>query len=329
MWTILLLIGLIYIVYSFCAAFGKTGSFVGGILVILILLGAGNAWLCTNIWWYGEKVVPPEIDIQLEGSNIEPLLGEQLIQDEDGNYSVVLTDHRLHVDDYDQTPDLTISITPENAILKKAHATLTVTKVAMQNPPSWLQINDPDIKDQTTVLDENFTFAIDGSNIRFNENPDLEPTQYRLIAKNNRGESSVMLTITRYPLYKACGKYNAEHPDRSAIDDISLCRERADYDRHDESSSNSNESSLMNSDSSPSNNSHNSGSANEPDSSGGTSCIHYEAGRCWDEIEEQAYDAGGLDRYYGGHSYYNPPDDCAGVCLDFYEDAYYEGYDDY
>lgn len=328
-----LLLFVIYIVFSFCSAFGETGSVVGLILSVLILLGAGNAWLCTNIWWYGEKVVPPEIDISLErysswladsDSDPEPLLGEELSRDEDGNYFVTLTDHRIHVDDFDKTPNLKITITPENATLKKADTTLKITQFAMQNPPSW--ISSYNNKNQITTLDENFIYTINGSKNRYNENSAVEPTVYRIVAKNKRGESSVTLTITRYPLYKACEIYNTEHPGRSAIDDVALCKKRADYAKQHETSS---DSSSSNSSNSALNNSNNSGSSSKPNSPG-SSCLHYEAGRCWDDLEEEAYSQGQYDKIYGhyGDSYYES-DSCDYICQSILEDAYDKGYDNY
>lgn len=55
--------------------------------------------------------------------------------------------------------------------------------------------------------------------------------------------------------------------------------------------------------------------------------MHYEAGRCWDEIEDGAYESGQRDKefgYYGGG--YNPPDECTGVCEDAYNESYTQGY---
>ena len=59
------------------------------------------------------------------------------------------------------------------------------------------------------------------------------------------------------------------------------------------------------------------------------SCLHYEEGRCWDELEDEAYSAGLYDArygYYGGS--YIEDDDCDAVCQDILIDAYEEGYYD-
>lgn len=59
----------------------------------------------------------------------------------------------------------------------------------------------------------------------------------------------------------------------------------------------------------------------------GSGCIHYEAGRCWDEIEDEAYENGRWDRDFGSYGGgYNPPNDCTGICEDIYDEAYTQGY---
>ncbi len=62
----------------------------------------------------------------------------------------------------------------------------------------------------------------------------------------------------------------------------------------------------------------------------GNVCVHYEYGRCWDNLEDEAYDAGRWDGSYGyyGDSYYES-DNCDDLCQDIMEDAYDEGYYDY
>lgn len=59
-------------------------------------------------------------------------------------------------------------------------------------------------------------------------------------------------------------------------------------------------------------------------------CIHYEYGRCWDDLEDKAYDAGRWDGSYGyyGDSYYEG-DNCDDLCQSIMEGAYDEGYYDY
>lgn len=294
--------------------------FLAGILIPL------HVYLCTNVSWYGEKVVSPEISIDFKHSflskvDIEPLLGEGISRDEEGNYFITIIDHRIHSKDYDKTPDIEISIVPENATLRKARATLTITQLAMENPPAWFSSYVS--KNQTTTLDDKFTFTIYGSKVRYNENSDVEPTKYHIVAKNKLGEVSTMLTVTRYPLYKACELYDANHPGHSAAVDIPLCKERADYIENNKPYSGSSSNSSNSNQTKPNN------SSSRPNSASST-CSHYEAGRCWDSLEEEAYSQGQWDKLYGqyGDSYYESSG-CDSICQSILEDAYDEGYGDY
>ena len=58
-------------------------------------------------------------------------------------------------------------------------------------------------------------------------------------------------------------------------------------------------------------------------------CLHEEAGRCWDDLEDEAYSAGAYDHEYG---YYGASldyaDDCDALCRDILEDTYDEGWAD-
>ncbi|MBR2681322.1 MAG: hypothetical protein IKE23_11350 [Exiguobacterium sp.] len=61
-----------------------------------------------------------------------------------------------------------------------------------------------------------------------------------------------------------------------------------------------------------------------------SSCHHEEAGRCWDDLEDEAYSAGQYDRqfgYYGATLEY--ADDCNALCREIIEDAYDEGWYDF
>ena len=60
------------------------------------------------------------------------------------------------------------------------------------------------------------------------------------------------------------------------------------------------------------------------------SCYHEEAGRCWDDLDDEAYSAGQYDRqfgYYGATLEYT--DDCDALCREIIEDAYDEGWYDF
>ena len=59
-------------------------------------------------------------------------------------------------------------------------------------------------------------------------------------------------------------------------------------------------------------------------------CYHEEGGRCWDDLEDEAYSAGQYDRqfgYYGATLEY--ADNCDALCREIIEDAYDEGWYDF
>lgn len=290
----------IFCLYWLCKL-GKVGKVVAGVILLLVI----HIWCTNNLTWYPPQVAMPRIAISIgNGCSFKdaavPTLGEQVVEDADGNYSVILNDHRRYADQYDCTPDIRVEMTPKNATLDKAEAQLTIKR--------------ENSGEEEVVVRNWFSYTIDGSKLYNNEHADLEPTVYTITAKNAVGQVSKTLTITRYPLYYVCGLYDETHPGHSAIEEISLCRERHEYDIKEEQSAGSGNIS---------------GSASSrPSASSG--CVHYEYGSCWDELEDRAYDDGRFDSVYGNWGgAYNPPDDCTGVCLDIYEDAYYEGYGDY
>lgn len=331
---VIILLAILLKLWNFFSQFGREGTILGSILCGASLLGLIHAFLCANVSWYGSPVVAPEISLELKpdyisaNADLEPLLGE-VITEENENYYVTLTDHCLHYEySCDNTPNIVIEVTPEAATYKKAKATLLVTRLALENKPdsaSWRSVNNPDLKDQTTTLDDKFTYTIDGGDLRFNESADTEPTKYRIKVQNKRGEATKTLIITRLPVYRACELYDANHPGHSARDEVNLCRERAKYlDKKAEEKRKAEENyNKYHQDSPASTSTNTSGSASR-------TCQHYEAGRCWDDLEMEAYSQGQYDKLYGyyGDSYYES-DNCDQTCRDILEDAYDEGYSDY
>lgn len=305
--------------------FGKVGVGIAAVTLLLVL----HAWMCTNVSWYGEAVVAPQIVMKVEGGwladEAEPLLGEEVYKcGNDETYCVTITDHKIYANQYDDSPDIKIKIEPKNATFAKAKTIFTIKKVAVSqnaDTPSWL--SNEDFKDEVVTLDDKFEYTINGENLRMNENSNVEPTKYVITAKNKAGTDTKTLIVTRYPLYHACALYSENHPGRSSIEDIKLCKERAEYNEKNEPSS-----TTTTTTSKPSSSS----SSSKPSSSStnsGSHCYHYEAGYCWDDIENEAYSSGMWDKNYGyeGDSY-APPSGCTGVCEDIYEDAYYQGWEE-
>lgn len=132
---------------------------------------------------------------------------------------------------------------------------------------------------------------------------------YEIIARNSAGEVSTKLKVLVEP------KNNSSTPPSSTSS-------------HSNSQAPSS-SGATNSLSAPSPNSSVSPTNDSSGSSGGSACLHYEAGRCWDDIELDAYAKGLYDQQfgdYGASQYYD--DTCDRICQDIIDEAYDEGWYD-
>ena len=131
----------------------------------------------------------------------------------------------------------------------------------------------------------------------------------KVTAKNNKGTETFELVVIKINVKEECAK--------SENADVSICKSVKASKEAYEKKKTENSSNL-------------SSSSNKTSSGSGTSinkkgCVHYEYGKCWDDLEDRAYENGYRDAMNGGHAYYDP--DCTGHCEDIYEDAYYEGYE--
>lgn len=262
---------------------------------------------------------------------VEPRLGEVLTKDEDGNYSVTLVDHTFREDDYTKTPNIRIAIVPDGAVSKKAHLSFEVTHKALEKPYqnySPILQNEHLYRDQTTRVEDSISYMIYGVDLRVNDESDTRPTVYRIRAANKRGAVSATLTVRHVTLAIACTEYFAQHPEDKENSAVQLCRDWVEYKKQqdglkEDQSKNEAPAATQEPDNPASDHSNGAGG------SGHSSCAHFEQGRCWDEIEEQAADDAEWDRFFGEYGgSYNPPDGCTGICEDFYEDAYNDEYSD-
>lgn len=133
--------------------------------------------------------------------------------------------------------------------------------------------------------------------------------QIKVTAKNEKGTETFELVVYQVSVEEECAK--EENAEVSICSELRTSQEadakkREEQEKKDEETRNFWQN-------------HSSSSS----STGNSGCTHYEYGKCWDELEDRAYDDGYRDAEYGGHSYYDP--DCTGVCEDIYEDAYEEG----
>lgn len=151
----------------------------------------------------------------------------------------------------------------------------------------------------------------------------LGETKFTVTAKNEAGEMQKDFVIIKTSVAKVCQEQGEmyDYDFAKLVEPLeSYCKDWYAYVQNQNGSSSNN------------NNSTNNGSGGQTGSntSSGNVCIHYEYGRCWDDLEDQAYSSGQWDRLFGTEGDdYNPPDWCTGVCADIYEYSYYEGYDDY
>lgn len=131
--------------------------------------------------------------------------------------------------------------------------------------------------------------------------------EYEIVAKNSAGESRTKVKVIVKP--KTDTPSNLESGSSS-------------------DTKNTNDSGSQNSNSQSTNNTQ---SPSVPHSPSTSSCTHYESGRCWDDLELDAYTKGLYDQQFGDYGksvYYD--DDCDQTCQDILDDAYDEGwYDNY
>lgn len=138
------------------------------------------------------------------------------------------------------------------------------------------------------VFDSNFSLG-------YGEN------KIKVTAKNNKGSETFELVIKKLNVEEECAK--SENKEVSICKSVKASKE-TDAKKKSENSTKSNNGTSVKK----------------------NSCVHYEYGKCWDELEDRAYEDGYRDAMNGSHSYYDP--DCTGHCEDIYEDAYYDGFDD-
>lgn len=327
----LAVITVLYVVYYCCSEPQNRSS---GMLIFLLIVTT-IAGICFA--WQIEEKAAPKISLSLSTSfldkyDIEPLLGETITQDGNGDYYVTLTDHCISYDNScSNTPDIKVEVKAEGDSSKKIKAELSVTQVGMKRTsdmPFWMQSDNEYFENKVLYKGENLSYTINGDDLRFNESSynAEQPTKFIIEAKNDEGSERITLTVTKFPVYMACKQYGEEHSGSNDVNDVKLCRDRQEHLAKKEAEKAEKEKA----EAERKNNAANSGNGT---SNGGTSggasqtCAHYEAGRCWDDLELEAYDQGRYDKAYGryGQSYYESGD-CNSVCQSILEEAYDEGY---
>lgn len=135
-------------------------------------------------------------------------------------------------------------------------------------------------------------------------------TKLVITASNSAGEVSKTIIVNKVSVAEQCAGYGGNF--ENLVSSMkSYCSSWQTYNNH------STNTSIVQSTSNSSSKANSSSSA----------CAHYEAGRCWDDLENAAYGQGQYDKTYGsyGKSYYET-ENCDSTCQDILDDAYNEGY---
>lgn len=180
------------------------------------------------------------------------------------------------------------------------------------------------VDDTKSSSKEKIKIVVDGGVKRESENGwirlgnqefPLGETKIMVTASNSAGEVSREITVRKVSVAERCQPYNGDFS-KLVLSMRVYCGAWKDYTEKLENAGKPAQSRP-------------SGASSGPHSSSGSACLHYEAGRCWDDLEEEAYARGRYDKHYGyyGGSYYES-DDCDEVCRDILEDAYNQGYED-
>ena len=187
-------------------------------------------------------------------------------------------------------PDIYIRVRPDEAADERAKLTVLV--------------NDKEVSDNCSYSSKYFCYKIEDDVVK-------DGNKYEIVAKNVAGEKRVTVNV----------KINANTKSETTTETTPAASP--------ESTPTSSEPKTNNS-SSDSASSSSSGNSNTTPYVKSTTCLHYEAGRCWDELEDEMYSSGLYDHSYGyrGASFMTP-DDCDSRCQDILEDAYEEGYYDF
>lgn len=163
---------------------------------------------------------------------------------------------------------------------------------------------------------------IDGSITLNNQDFPKGETKFTVTARNSVGEVSKTVIVNKVSVAEECARYDKEYNGdfTKLVDAVErYCKAWKSY-----TEKNQKEQSKPSNTGTPSG-----GVTSSSGSATSRTCAHYEAGRCWDDLEMEAYDQGRYDKTYGsyGQGYYGS-DDCDAVCDDILSDAYEEGYYD-
>ena len=212
-----------------------------------------------------------------------------------------------------KTPEITI-----NDYFFEAHPSWngdTATITGETAPSVRISIEPEDAVDQRAHLtvtvnsqkiEPNCSYSERKFCYRFDHTTPHNDGKYEIIAKNDAGEKRVMLNLVIKPKSTESQSTNTQSTNPQSVDSENTSAEPTSPEQT------------------------SSKPASTLPSAKSTSCYHYEAGRCWDDLESEIYSNGYYDRENDAYGRsYDYPDDCNSICQDILEDAYEEGYYDY
>lgn len=273
----------------------------------LVVLFVGWLWLsnkASSEEW-GKEAEPPKLTYEVGSSSTNRELLR--ISEEDGVLVAYLPDmndwKNFNPDtktwtrgyfESDMTPAISFWVTNENAKLKKADYTLEFWTGDHQSSEK------PD-------------FWSDKLTLSFNDPWQYGTLEGEVVARNTAGETRKKVRVTKMHMDEACDKFDPEYKTATCQGRLKREAQVAEEKRREQAYQERLDKMPVNS---------------------GPSCLHKEAGRCWDDVDEAGYEDGMYDGMRGTYSlsYFDtlPEEfgDCTGLCEDIYEDAYNEGYVD-
>ncbi len=278
------------------------------ILIIFPIFVISILWVGgTMLHWFDKVEAPTGIRVEVD-NEIGPSDFNKT-EEKDGKLYITLQDKKYSTstDSHLEGSDVYVRFYTENVAASKSPAKLKWA-IEITNSNNDVQTFERDTLPAGTelhIFDPSFSLGY-GKN------------KVKITATNRAGSFSREIVINKVSVENECEK--SENKDAEICKNVREAKEsdakkKAEQEKKDEELRKSWQK-----------NTNSSNSTNNGTSIKKNSCVHYEYGKCWDELEDRAYEDGYRDAMNGNHSYYTPG--CTGQCEDIYEDAYYDGYED-
>lgn len=298
MWTVFLILAFLWFLIWLCSLGNWGVGTAGVILVLAICIWIGNI---------PEKLTAPELEYSISHTGFLSDSYSIAETQPDGTVVIAMSDNR----------DFPFYTSPRDLERDKITFKARSTAKGHEHDDAEIIISgDIERSDRNTLV-------LTNNNFNHGE------TRFSVIAKNEAGDSTEQkFIVKKSSVAEVCrekGQQNNNDFSNLTKSMRKYCEGWYQYEQRKNTQNNSG-TKKENTDS----NSNSSSTTNPSSTTGSNVCVYYEAGRCWDDLENDAYDSGSWDSYFGHEGGgYNPPEGCTGICEDIYEDAYYEGFNDY